>query len=75
MDVYADLLKECTAEERIQIGVFYESKGMWDKAGRQYDLANNQLKALKLYIKAGEIFIDNMLGLIERNSNQEHLIQ
>ena len=48
---------------------------MWDKAGRQYDLANNQLKALKLYIKAGEIFIDNMLGLIERNSTQEHLIQ
>lgn len=48
---------------------------MWDKAGRQYDLANNQLKALKLYIKAGEIFIDSMLNLIERNSSQEHLIQ
>lgn len=64
MDVYADLLKECTAEERIQIGVYYESKGMWDKAAKQYDLANNQLKSLKLYIKAGEIFIDNMLDLI-----------
>jgi hypothetical protein len=53
MDVYADLLKECTAEERIQIAVYYESKGMWDKAAKQYDLANNQLKSLKLYIKAG----------------------
>lgn len=48
---------------------------MWDKAAKQYDLANNQLKALKLYIKAGEIFIDQMLALIERNTTQEHLIQ
>jgi hypothetical protein len=53
MDVYADLLKECTAEERTQIALYYESKGMWDKAAKQYDLANSQLKALKLYIKAG----------------------
>ena len=55
--------------------MYYESKGMWDKAAGQYDLANNQLKSLKLYIKAGETFIDKMLDLIERNSSQEHLIQ
>ena len=75
MDAYADQLKECTAEERIQIAVYYESKSMWDKAAKQYDLANNQLKSLKLYIKAGENYIDSMLNLIERNSSQEHLIQ
>jgi len=75
MDTYADLLKECTAEERMQIAVYYESKSMWDKAAKQYDHANNQLKALKLYIKAGEHYIDKMLDLIERNSSQEHLIQ
>lgn len=75
MDTYADQLKECTAEERIQIAVYYESKSMWDKAAKQYDLANNQLKSLKLYIKAGENYIDSMLNLIERNSSQEHLIQ
>jgi hypothetical protein len=43
---------------------------MWDKAAKQYDEAKNPLKSLKLYIKAGEIFIDKMLDLIERNSNQ-----
>jgi WD repeat-containing protein 19 len=75
MDTYADELKECSVEERTQIAVYYESKSMWDKAARQYDEAKNPLKALKLYIKAGEIFIDKMLDLIERNSTQEHLIQ
>ena len=62
-------------DERIQIAVYYESKGKWDKAAGQYDLANNQLKALKLYIKAGETFITKMLELIEKNKTQEHLIQ
>lgn len=62
-------------EERTQIAVYYESKSMWDKAAKQYDEAKNPLKALKLYIKAGEIFIEKMLDLIERNSTQEHLIQ
>ena len=75
MDVYAELLRECTAEERMQIAVYYESKAMWDKAAGQYNLANNQLKALKLFIKAGETYIDKMLELIENNSSQEHLIQ
>ena len=36
MDTYAEELRECTAEERIQIAVYYESKGMWDKAAKQY---------------------------------------
>jgi len=53
MDTYADFLTECTAEERIQIAVYYESKSTWDKAAKQYDLAKNPLKALKLFIKAG----------------------
>lgn len=33
------------------------------------------MKALKLYIKAGESHIESMLELIEKNSTQEHLIQ
>jgi hypothetical protein len=37
MDTYADFLKECSAEERMQIAVYYESKSMWDKAAKQYD--------------------------------------
>jgi len=45
----------------MQIAVYYESKAMWDKAAGQYNLANNQLKALKLFIKAGETYIDKML--------------
>lgn len=53
MDTYADSLKDCTPEERSQIAVYYEGKGIWDKAARQYEEAKNPLKALKLYIKAG----------------------
>lgn len=37
MDTYADFLNECSVEERNQIAVYYESKGMWDKAAKQYD--------------------------------------
>lgn len=53
MDTYAETLKECTAEDRLQIALYYESKSTWDKAAKQYELASNPIKALKLYIKAG----------------------
>lgn len=33
------------------------------------------MKALKLWIKAGELFIDKMIELIEKNSSQDHLVQ
>lgn len=51
MDTYADSLKDCTPEERSQIAVYYEGKGIWDKAAKQYEEAKNPLKALKLFIK------------------------
>ena len=75
MDTYAECMKECTPEERLQIAQYYEGKGIWDKAAGQYELGKNPLKALKLYIKAGEIFIERILELVEKNSTQEHLIQ
>lgn len=37
---------------------------MWDKAAKQYEEAKNPLKALKLWIKAGEFFIEKMIELI-----------
>jgi len=64
MDTYADTLKECTNEERNQIAGYYEGKSMWDRAAKQYEEAKNPLKALKLWIKSGEIHIDSMLALI-----------
>jgi len=36
MDTYADNLKECSAEERVQIAQYYEGKSSWDKAAKQY---------------------------------------
>ena len=61
MDTYADCLKDCTAEERTVIAQYYEGKSLWDKAAKQYELAKNPMKALKLYQKAGEDFIPQML--------------
>lgn len=48
---------------------------MWDKAAKQYEEAKNPIKALKLYQKAGEEFIPQMLELVSKNKSQENLIQ
>lgn len=66
---------ECTVEERNTIAQYYEGKGQWNKAAKQYEQAKNPMKALKLWIKSGENYIQNMIELIEANSSQEHLIQ
>ena len=70
MDTYAECLGECTVEERSVIAQYYEGKGLWNKAAKQYEQAKNPMKALKLYIKAGETFITNMIELIEANATQ-----
>jgi|JI9StandDraft_1071089.scaffolds.fasta_scaffold208260_3 WD repeat-containing protein 19 len=75
MDTYADCLKDCTAEERTVIAQYYEGKSLWDKAAKQYELAKNPMKSLKLYQKAGEDFIPQMLELVSMNKSQENLIQ
>ena len=64
MDTYADCLNECTQEERVEIAQFYEGRSMWDRAAKQYEESKNFTKALNLYIKAGELFIPNMINLI-----------
>ncbi len=43
---------------------------MWHKAAKQYELAKNPMKALKIWIKSGETYIPNMIELIEGNSTQ-----
>jgi WD repeat-containing protein 19 len=52
METYSSLLKDVTPEERIRVAQFYEGKSQWGLAARQYDMANNHQRALKLYMQA-----------------------
>ncbi|EGR31945.1 WD repeat protein [Ichthyophthirius multifiliis] len=73
MDSYADNMKEFTLEERLRIAQFYENQAIWLKAAQHYEQTKNPMKSLKLYFKAGDMHIDEMIELVYRNKSQETL--
>ncbi|EAR82687.2 WD40 repeat protein (macronuclear) [Tetrahymena thermophila SB210] len=75
MDAYSDNMKDFTLEERLRIAQYYENQGIWVKAAKHFEQAKNPTKSLKLYLKAGDQYIDDMIDLVCRNKQQESLQQ
>ncbi|CAK84014.1 unnamed protein product (macronuclear) [Paramecium tetraurelia] len=74
MDSYVEHMKAFSLEERLQVAQYFEGKNQLDKAAFHFEKAQDPMKALRLYQKAGEEFINDMIDLVARNK-QDSLIQ
>ena len=75
METYAIHMKDFTQEDHIQIADYWSTKQEWLKAAEHYEKSNNATKALKLFFKAGDQYIDQMIELVAKNQKQETLVQ
>jgi len=71
MDTYADIIEskvrnnvEKFREEFNKIGEYYENKLLYGKSAEAFRKCDNYKRALKLYIKAGEKYLDNAIEMV-----------
>ena len=70
METYANSLKEVTPEEALRIAQYHEGRNQYGEAAGFYEKMGNYNKALKLFISAGEEFIDPAIDMVSRAKNE-----
>ncbi|KAK3240077.1 hypothetical protein CYMTET_50059, partial [Cymbomonas tetramitiformis] len=70
MDTYVRILGTAgTPEEYQKLAKYYESKGIFAKAGELYEKCEQYQQALKLYLRCGATEIDRAINVVGRANN------
>ena len=64
METYAQFLVNFNNDDVMKIAQYYEGKSQWGEAAKNYEKAQNQSRALKLYLQGGEEYYPNAIKMI-----------